>query len=1585
MSSQRQTWNGTTGGPMKGLDDSEMDASSTQWDATNATVPWDATASTVPPALTPPQALDVDRNRTASPPRQSIIFPPETETTSDNESTTPTLPIYQPKWTKPNSRRNTSRNTRRPHARQPSELSSRMTLNSRPGPFLSRKPTDDDMAQLLTMHQQKFGSVTEVDSVTDRKENNVKELDKRMEKIFGRTRQKESEEERTRHLGVIFKNLTVKGQALGNSIQPTMGDIFLGIPRALNNLLARGAAEASPSTKTILNKFTGCIQPGEMLLVLGRPGAGVSTFLKVIANQRNGYKRVEGRVTYGGESAETMASGFRSEILYNPEADLHYATLKVKDTLKFALKSRAPAPHSRIEGETQEDYVREFFQMATKVFWIEHTMDTIVGNEFKRGVSGGEKKRVSIAEALVTKASTQCWDDPTRGLDSSAALEYVRILRSMTNTARMATAVGLYQASEDMWDHFDKVLLIDEGECCYFGPTHSAVQYFKDLGFEMPERSTSADFLTSLSSEHQRKIRPGFEDWIPRNPRAFAEAFRESDQRARNLLDIAQFESRMYNMMEKRRDAQSSATKTKNYALPFWKQVWILAHRQALVLKGDPQTLVGKWGGVLFEAVIIGSLFFDMPKTSDGVFLRGGVLFFMLLFNALLALAELTPAFEARPLLIKHKSFSFYRPAAYAIAQTLLDIPLLFIQVTIFNLIVYFMSGLQRTVSRFLVANVFLYLLTMTVYAAFRAIGATAPSLDAATRLTGLGMQALVVYTDYIIPPKKMKPSLAWLRWLNPIQYCFESLMVNEFDGLDIACVSPNLIPLLSSPLPQFQSCTVQGSRPGAISVRGADYLEASFGFRRSHLWRNLGIIFVFFLFFVGVTALGMEMQGPSKGSGGVTIFKRDQTPRKKRMSEEDEKGDVESINEVFDNDDFDDDLSEKPTSKEMAETVRPKSLIGADAQSTFTWQNVEYIIPYEEGQRRLLCNVQGYVRPGKLTALMGSSGAGKTTLLNVLAQRIRFGVVTGAFRVNGHPLPSSFQRSTGFAEQMDIHEPTQTVREALRFSATLRQPRNIPLQEKYRYCEEVIDLLEMRDIAGAVIGKNGMSLNQEQRKRLTIAVELASKPQLLIFLDEPTSGLDSLAAINIVRLLRKLADAGQAILCTIHQPSAILFDYFDMLLLLKRGGRTVYFGDLGPGSRTLIEYLERNGAPTCPPNANPAEYMLETIGAGNPHQKGSDWADVWSKSPENATLTTEIENMVRAGSTARPPAEDASEFAMPAWDQITTVVHRSFSSMWRSRDYVMGVLVLHIFVGLFSTFSFWMLGNSLIDMQSRLFTVFMTLIIAPPLMQQLQPRFLEARNLYASREAKAKIYSWYAFVTGAVLSEIPYRILAGTLYWLCWYFGIGFPRGEMVPFKIWMLIVLYELFYLGLGQGIAAFSPSEALASFFIPLFFMFVISFCGIAVPFFALPSFWKWMYHVTPFTYLLEAMLGLVIHNVPVVCSRDELAIVTPPMGVTCNQWMDPTIAIAGGSVQTLSDGVCGYCQFANGDQFGVGFNVFQRNFMKDFWIFGAYVVFNFVFIYACSWFYLQGYGQISSFFTRAAERKKQAKKNRGDEYV
>ena len=354
-----------------------------------------------------------------------------------------------------------------------------------------------------------------------------------------------------------------------------------------------------------------------------------------------------------------------------------------------------------------------------------------------------------------------------------------------------------------------------------------------------------------------------------------------------------------------------------------------------------------------------------------------------------------------------------------------------------------------------------------------------------------------------------------WLTYINPLSYGFEAVMSNEFYDLEIECVPPYLVPEGPGASPEYQSCTTQGSRPGSIMVSGADYIDVAYGYTRSHLWRNFGILCAFFIGFVVLQMIGFEITKPNKDGGAVTVFKRGQVPKK-----------VEKAIDTAGRDTKDEESGEKavtPASDEDFEKKQSAGVSGiAKNETVFTWQNVNYTIPYQGGERKLLQDVQGYTRGGKLIALMGSSGAGKTTLLNTLAQRINFGTVDGDFLVDGRSLPKSFQRATGFAEQMDVHEPTATVREALRFSALLRQPKEVSKEDKYAYCENVIDLLEMRDIAGATIGKIGSGLNQEQRKRVTIAVELAAKPELLLFLDEPTSGLDS-AAGKLLRVLARL------------------------------------------------------------------------------------------------------------------------------------------------------------------------------------------------------------------------------------------------------------------------------------------------------------------------------------------------------------------------------------------------------------------------------------------------------------------------------
>jgi ABC-type transport system involved in cytochrome bd biosynthesis fused ATPase/permease subunit len=215
-----------------------------------------------------------------------------------------------------------------------------------------------------------------------------------------------------------------------------------------------------------------------------------------------------------------------------------------------------------------------------------------------------------------------------------------------------------------------------------------------------------------------------------------------------------------------------------------------------------------------------------------------------------------------------------------------------------------------------------------------------------------------------------MHPWLKWLIWINPVQYAFEGIMANEFYNLDIECVSPNIVPDGPNAQPGHQSCAIQGSTPDQLTVQGSNYIQSAYTYSRSHLWRNFGIIVAWFIFFVVTTMIGMELQKPNKGGSSVTIFKRGEAPKdvEKLVDHKEKPGDVESVSNgnIRNNSNND----ESDNSGGQVEGI-------AKSTSIFTFQDVNYTIPVSGGKRQLLKDVQGYVRPGRLTALVGASGAG--------------------------------------------------------------------------------------------------------------------------------------------------------------------------------------------------------------------------------------------------------------------------------------------------------------------------------------------------------------------------------------------------------------------------------------------------------------------------------------------------------------------------------------------------------------------------------------------------------------------------------
>ncbi|TLD39431.1 ABC transporter [Venturia nashicola] len=1284
-----------------------------------------------------------------------------------------------------------------------------------------------------------------------------------------------------RRLGVTWKELTIKGVSSNTTFQENALSQF-NIPKLAKE------SRAPRRLKTIVDASSGCVKPGEMLLVLGRPGSGCTSLLKILANRRKGFAEVSGDVNFGSLTAKE-AEQYRGQIVMNTEEELFYPTLTVGNTMDFA--TRLKVPEDLPDGsEDRETWRKDFMDFLLESMGIAHTKDTKVGNEYVRGVSGGERKRVSIIETLCCQASVVCWDNSTRGLDASTALEFTRALRSITDVFGTSTIVTLYQAGNGIFDLFDKVLVLDGGKQIYYGPANKAKSYMDHLGFICDDAANVSDFLTGVTVPHERKIKAGHEKTFPRDRNSLQQEYSKSETKSNMDRELDYPKTPQASQWTKefceavQMDKSNHLPKSSVYTVSFHEQVKASIKRQYQVLWGDKATFFIKQGATLVQALIAGSLFYNAPNNSSGLFSKGGALFFALLYNSLIAMSEVTDAFFGRPILAKHKNFAYYNPAAFCIAQIASDIPILLFQVTVFSVVLYWMTALRATVAAFFTFWFVVYLIAFVMTAFFRMIGAAFPNFDAASKVSGFAVTAYVTYAGFQIAKPEMHPWFVWIYWINPLSYGFDALLSNEFKDTTIPCANANLIPNF---LPEYQdskhqACTgVRGAVPFATSVDGDAYL-ASLSYSGSHIWRNVGILFAWWVLFVAMTIFFTLKWDDAAGSGGTLLVPRENDSEAapfQRPADEENQVDEKEVSDTSN--------SSRSTLNDSGEAVPAGAELMRNT-SVFTWRNLSYTVKTAAGDRVLLDDVHGYVKPGMLGALMGSSGAGKTTLLDVLAQRKTDGTIHGEILVDGRPLPVSFQRSAGYCEQLDVHEPFATVREALEFSALLRQSRDTPRAEKLAYVDTIINLLELKDLEHTLIGRVGAGLTVEQRKRVTIGTELVSKPSVLIFLDEPTSGLDGQSAYNTVRFLRKLADVGQAVLVTVHQPSALLFAQFDSLLLLAKGGKTVYFGDIGNNADTLKDYFARNGA-VCPPNANPAEFMIDVTSGSL--SKGKDWNQVWLESPESQQLMQDLDHIVTEAAGREPGTkDDGHEFAMPLWDQTKLVTQRMNVALYRNIDYTNNKIILHIITALFNGFTFWMIGNSVTEQQLVLFAIFNFLFVAPGVIAQLQPLFIERRDLFEVREKKSKMYSWSAFVTGNIISEIPYLCVCAVFFFVCYYYTCGFPSDSNKAGAVFFVMLMYEFIYTGIGQFIAAYAPNATFASLVNPLLIGTLVSFCGVLVPYDQIQAFWRyWMYYINPFNYLMGALLVFVDFDVPVVCKESEFAIFDPPSGQTCGQYL------------------------------------------------------------------------------------------------
>ncbi|KAF4467487.1 ABC transporter CDR4 [Fusarium albosuccineum] len=1340
----------------------------------------------------------------------------------------------------------------------------------------------------------------------------------------------------SRRVSLCFQNVNVFGYGTPTDFQKDVGNVWLALPMMIRRLFSKTAGHTRID---ILHQFDGLIRSGEMCVVLGPPGSGCSTFLKTISGETNGIyvNRENAYFNYQGISAEEMHASHRGDAIYTAEVDVHFPQLTVGETLTFA--SRARCPRDLPRGITRNQYCEHLRDVVMAMYGISHTINTKVGNEFERGVSGGERKRVTIAEATLSNAPFQCWDNSTRGLDSGNAIEFCKTLRLQSELFGQTCAVSIYQAPQSAYDLFDKATVLYEGRQIYFGPASKAKEYFVNLGFECPARQTTPDFLTSMTSPTERIPCPGHHP--PRTADEFAAAWRNSAEYKALQAEIEEYKTQhplggpdAETFRQLKKSAQSKGQRLKSpYILTYSQQVQLCLWRGFRRLKADPWITVGMLIANLVLGLIVSSLFYNMDMNTGSFYTHGAVLFVSILFNAFASALEIMTLYEQRPIVEKQSRYAFYHPSAESYASVLVDMPYKVLNAIVFNLVFYFMTDLRREPGPFFFYLFMVFLIVMAMSGVFRSIASMSRTVYEAEIPSAILLIAFIVFTGFVIPVDYMLDWCRWINYLNPVAYGFESLMVNEFHGRNFTCSS--YVPDYADANADYVACNAIGAVRGQKYVNGDAYINSAYSYYEEHKWRNVGIVFGMIIFNHVVYFIASE-----KSKGEVLVFRRGFVPSSSGGN------DVEkSISGAV------------PVVKKPEDSLTSSKGAFQGSVSVFHWNNVCYDIKVKGQPRRILDNVDGWVKPGTLTALMGVSGAGKTSLLDCLADRVGTGVITGEMLVDGKMRDHSFQRKTGYVQQQDLHLETTTVREALEFSALLRQPASTPKHEKLAYVNEVIRLLDMEEYADAVVGVLGEGLNVEQRKRLTIGVELAAKPPLLLFVDEPTSGLDSQTSWAVLDLLEKLSKAGQSILCTIHQPSAILFQRFDRLLFLSKDGRTVYFGEIGDHSKTLTDYFERNGAPACPPGENPAEWMLEVTGDAPGSHSETDWHQIRRSSPEYEAVQDELSRLRSLGA-GRPSIDETSdpssylEFAAPLRQQFLVVIQRVFQQYWRTPIYIYSKFILCISVSLFVGLVFLNAPLSIQGLQNQMFALFEFCSILGQLVQQQLPHFVTQRNLYEVRERPSKTYSWKIFMFSQIIVEIPWNIVASVFMWAFIYFPVGFYKnadaagqGTERGVLAWLLFLQFLLFTCTFANMCISFAGSAEAGSSAANLLFMLVFFFCGVLASADAMPGFWIFLYRASPLSYWISAVLSTGIANVDVTCAANEYTIISPPENQTCGDYMaDYMSRMSGYLLDSEATSDCQYCKMKDTNTYLAGISSHYDDRWRNFGIGWVYIVFN-----------------------------------------
>lgn len=888
---------------------------------------------------------------------------------------------------------------------------------------------------------------------------------------------------------------------------------------------------------TIVNNVTFHLPCGHLMAIIGGSGSGKTTMLNVLAGKFSSSLKYDGEIQFcnGEDKSDSVSDVNRLDVKtgYLTQDDTLSAKLTCKETLKIAADLKL-----KVGKKERYDLVNELIAELG----LRDCADTFVGDHINKGLSGGEKRRLSIAVQMIANPSVLFLDEPTTGLDAYSAFLLIKTLRKLCEAGGRTIIMSIHQPRSDILFLLDQVCLLSKGFLMYSGSVKDMIPYFSSLGYDVPNHSNPADYFIDIVSVDERT--PKLLESSQHRWEFFANSWRTHAARKKVVLSE--------NVIEVNPSPPS---------VGLMRQIFVLTKRNLILTRRDKATLLAVQLEPFIVGIVVGWIFYKPDQNSESgirtlagaLYIVGSIQGYLMLLLETYRLCELDVKVYDR-----ERAEGCVSPLAFLLARRFSNLIQEDIMIPfIFSIVTYFMFGFPADAAKF-----FTYFgISLVNHQASMSVAYMAVSISRdfsnAGLVGNLNFTLQSMACGFFVNAKTMPVYVRWTKYIAYMFYTFSALMSNAFTGF---------------------GCTEVGNQ---TTCTGENYLS-SFGIPVN--WISVPIVVVF-CWAVGFYAIGLMFFQFKKVE--ISLAKKIVRPPTsfdgtKNTLSEDELTNVKKLSRSI-----------SSSNDQISITLEDLNL-SVDIREIFQF-NERKMIKYMH--REILISVNASFIPNAINAIMGPSGSGKTSLLNLISGRVNSNLLTkfttsGTILFNQWPITGAmFKSICCYVSQDDNHLlPNLTVYETLKYAARLRLPGYSKEAIENRVMELLRDLA-LLNCSNTLIGNDFVKgISGGEKRRVSIGIQLLTNPSILL-LDEPTSGLDSFTSSTIVELLNRLCAEGKTIILTIHQPRAELFRDFGNVLLLAKGGRVAFNGS----PIKMIKHFEEEGF-RCPEFTNIADFLLDVI-----------------------------------------------------------------------------------------------------------------------------------------------------------------------------------------------------------------------------------------------------------------------------------------------------------------------------------------------------------------------------------------------------